>query len=379
MAFLLFIEITTPALFASSIIGYIVKINSNPKSIVDFAYPPLIYLTYKAITSFTTNPALIQLPTIAADLLSGFLLLKIGLRFLDRFRSLLATFAYLFNPILIWISTVYVFDSIAIFFMLLAIYLAVERRAVPAALSLAIGFNIKLFPLLLTPVFLGRLRKKSSTLNLSAFLIFPVAILLTTIPIIQMTMGLTLDQLLRFYISYYQHRESFGFSVWLVFRALVLGAGSGILLISYALQAASFLYVTLRTNYRSDLDYFSFSLFALYFIVNLSFQLYPYYLLWFYPFLLLIAFRGTDAKRLIVLFTLTGLTYALPSIYIYSHVGFNLSNLPVPALGGGRLDYFMFFSNQIATWSLFAALLRWRKDSRAQSPNGVGAQRVGAH
>lgn len=60
--------------------------------------------------------------------------------------------SFLFNPYIILISACWTFESIAVFFLLLSIYLIKTKRFITSSISLALGAVTKFYPLLALPV-----------------------------------------------------------------------------------------------------------------------------------------------------------------------------------------------------------------------------------
>lgn len=60
---------------------------------------------------------------------------------------------FLFNPFVIFISAWWMFDSIAVFFLLLATYLFERKRYDLSAVMLSFGFLTKIFPIFALPIF----------------------------------------------------------------------------------------------------------------------------------------------------------------------------------------------------------------------------------
>ncbi|MFQ5886733.1 MAG: hypothetical protein ACE5II_05825, partial [Anaerolineae bacterium] len=78
------------------------------------------------------------------------LLYATALRVYDRDRAFRAAWLYagLFAPVLIWLGWL---DNFPLFFLLLALYLAITGRAILAGLATGVGFMVKVLPALVAP------------------------------------------------------------------------------------------------------------------------------------------------------------------------------------------------------------------------------------
>lgn len=364
LTLLFLVEALYPEIFSLSIIGYIAANITNPNWSVDFAYPPLIYVIYRSFFYLTQDVIILRLPTVLGDLAGGYVLLLISRRFLDRGRALLVAFAYLFNPMLISLTVTGGFDSLVILLMLLAVWFELEMRGVRASFLSAVAFNLKWFPILLTPSFLKRFRGEGVLLRVLYWIVLPLALLAASTLALPLVSGISLKQVTGITTGYYQNRGPTGFSVWLAFSIIGLKVDAGVLTYaSYAVQVVVFLLVGFRVGLRSELELVKLNLLLLYPIVNLSIQLYPYYPLWYYPFLLILIFQGTRGRRLWTLFSLMIVTYAFPNIYIIAANWPRFSAQTWPPPSGSPTDLTLFFGAHVATWLLLFFLLRWTKNT----------------
>jgi len=361
--FLLFlVEAVYPEIYALSIIGYIAANMANPNWSLDFAYPPLIYIIYRLLFDLTQNVILVRLPAVLGDLAGGYVLLLVSGRFLSRGRALFVAFAYLFNPMLISLTVTGGFDSLVILVMLLGVWFAFEKRGWRAAIFSAVAFNLKWFPILLTPSFLKRFRDEGRVLRVLSWIVLPVVILLVSVLSLPLVSGITLRQVTGITTGYYQSRGASAFSIWLAFSLTGIRVDSAVLTYaSYVLQAVVFLFVGFKVGLKLELDLVKLNLLLLYPIVNLSIQVYPYYYLWYYPFLLILIFQGTRGRRLLTLVALMVVTYAFPNIYIIAANWPRFSDQAWPLPGDSLADLILFFGAHIATWLLLFLLLKWTR------------------
>ena len=97
-----------------------------------------------------------KLPIFLADIGIAILLLKMTQGSEKSMRM------FLFNPFMIFISAWWMFDGIAVFFLLLATYLFERKRYDLSAVALSFGFLTKYFPIFALPIFcLEFIRRRS--------------------------------------------------------------------------------------------------------------------------------------------------------------------------------------------------------------------------
>jgi hypothetical protein len=120
-----------------------------------YAYPPgwLYWLIIVAVLGGGTlfKIFMVKLPIILADIASALMIYRImrELEF-NEGKSLAASAIWLFNPITYSTSSFWgMFDSIAVLFQLLAIYMLLKRRLISAGIMAGIGAAIKLIPALI--------------------------------------------------------------------------------------------------------------------------------------------------------------------------------------------------------------------------------------
>jgi len=119
---------------------------------------------------------LFKLPIILADIGIALLLYKMTK---GSEKSLIS---YLFNPLVIFVSAAWMFDSIAAFFLVLALYLFERRRYDFSAVALSFGFLTKIFPIFALPVFCIEFIRRKSWKFVRYALIFGAVAALVTLP-----------------------------------------------------------------------------------------------------------------------------------------------------------------------------------------------------
>ena len=97
---------------------------------------------------------IIKTPIIISDLIVALILYKIVASLSNEKNAKYAYLAWLFNPYVIWISSVWgMFDSIPTLFMLLSIYYLTKNNFYKSAIMLATSTLFKLYPALFIPIF----------------------------------------------------------------------------------------------------------------------------------------------------------------------------------------------------------------------------------
>jgi len=187
-----------------------------------YAYPPtwLYWLMIaSAIGAFFNNLNLqvffIKLPIIVSDVIVGLMVYKLGMKLgLGEKKALIASIAWLFNPVSLFMSSIWgMFDSIAVLFMLLAMNYVVDEKYERAGAMIGIGAAVKILPVLLIPptiVYLvksGRINLRESVKKMivpsaAIFLAFSAPFLTTPV---------------EYFRHIFQHTKSVGsFTYWTV-------------------------------------------------------------------------------------------------------------------------------------------------------------------
>jgi hypothetical protein len=120
-----------------------------------YAYPPgwLYWLVTVALLGGGTafKIFMIKFPIILADIASALIIYRVmrELEF-DEHKPIIASAVWLFNPITYFVSSFWgMFDSIAVLFQLLAIYMLLRRRLILAGAMAGIGAAVKVIPALI--------------------------------------------------------------------------------------------------------------------------------------------------------------------------------------------------------------------------------------
>ena len=199
---------------------------------------------------------------------------------------------YAFAPSLI-IFGIYNWDLIAIMFMVLAIFFFYKNKYVLSAIFLSLGFNAKLFPILLLPVMLLKTNFKQ---GIKIALIFLITFLILNVFFIVKSFDL-------WKITYIFHsvREPNIDSIWSLTRLDT----NTINMLSMLLFLSSYLILILHQKKYNFLT-LSFASILLFLLFNKIFS--PQYLLWLLPFFVLSnitrsAFYSLEATNLVVFFS----------------------------------------------------------------------------
>ncbi len=154
-----------------------------------WGYPPLFLLvTYiSSVLSFGNGylfGVLVRMPNVLADLLTGFFLFRIGVASnLTRRNSIGLAFAYLFNPFVIIVSSIWgTLDPLPVMFTAGAFYFMIRkpRNTDLAALLLGIGIAFKLYPLIFIPLALAKIHQSIPKIRFLLLSAAPLSI--TSIP-----------------------------------------------------------------------------------------------------------------------------------------------------------------------------------------------------
>ncbi|MEM3714969.1 MAG: hypothetical protein QXF82_08490 [Nitrososphaeria archaeon] len=109
---------------------------------------------------------LIKTPIIFSDILIAILLYKIVKSISNEKNAEYASLAWLLNPYVIWMSSVWgMFDSIPTLFILLSTYYLLQGKIYKSALTISIATLYKLYPLILIPINTIIISKKEGSLK----------------------------------------------------------------------------------------------------------------------------------------------------------------------------------------------------------------------
>ena len=211
---------------------------------------------------------------------------------------------------------IYNWDLIAIFFTVLSLYFFRQKKDVSAAIFLSLGFNAKLFPILLLPIML---LKRDSIIKWVKiiFSFFITSIIVNIYFIIK-----NFDGWLFFY-TFNSLREPNPDSMWgIIYRF----SGIEIKLIGLiSLVLFLILYLFIIFYYRKkNIYYLGAASILLFLIFNKVFS--PQYILWLLPFFILIpklnkiSFYSLEISNLIVLFSILPWIFIIPKIDLFLNI-----------------------------------------------------------
>lgn len=221
-----------------------------------YAYPPP-WLYFLASASYLgaalggdrgVTILLMKLPIIVADVLCGVLLWHMArLRGLNSNRAYFIASLYLFNPLTIFISSVWgMFDAIPAFFTLLSLYFLIAGRETASAISLGLATSFKIYPAILMPPILLDLFNKRGYRQavLSVVIPFTAVLLLVSLPF--------MHDLANYLGKLLYHRSNVGqFTYWTLLGLFIGGEFSST--IGWALFVAGTFFVLYR-QYKSSVD-----------------------------------------------------------------------------------------------------------------------------
>ncbi len=166
-----------------------------------FAYPPMLIpiyypfaklyglfypteqISFAPATELTPYPQvplllnlLFKLPIFLADIGIALLLYKMTKRSEKSMK------AYLFNPLVIFVGAAWMFDSIAVFFLVLSVYLFERERHDLSAVALSFGFLTKIIPIFALPIFCVEFIRRRSWGFLRYALIFGLVSAMLILP-----------------------------------------------------------------------------------------------------------------------------------------------------------------------------------------------------
>lgn len=154
-----------------------------------FPYPSmflyLISLGYEVLQAFGLRWFLVFFKSLLAisNVVSGYLIFRIVIALKgDSHLAKKAACLFVFNPLLVYVTSVQgEFDPLVILFTVLAAYFFVlNKRLTLSALSLGVGFSLKLYPLLLLPFFLVYVKNFKKKVTFTLLVIAPM--LLASLP-----------------------------------------------------------------------------------------------------------------------------------------------------------------------------------------------------
>lgn len=122
------------------------------------AISPVVIATGVDPSVFPTPAALMawKLPLIGSDVGVGILLLRVGREFPGPLRPEWVATAWFLNPLVIWASSVHgEVDTLAVLFLILALWWGVRDRWLPAGGALALAVLAKGYPIALLPMFVA--------------------------------------------------------------------------------------------------------------------------------------------------------------------------------------------------------------------------------
>lgn len=287
-----------------------VLITGSPYCLSVYNYPPLYaYLQLIGITVIGWNPLGYKfMPILFDTALSILIYLTLRNLGVNEKQSIIVQTLWCFNPLAIVASSWYgLFDSIPTLFALLSILFIVKQKFIASALILSLGIATKVFPAVLLPINIFALYTKSRGKRsliykylVTVFLAVTVIELLTTFKCVSDAVK---DQLL-FHIE----RTDKGLSI----TPLYPYSSAFSLIIAMIFPLAFLLRV--KPAIFSDSDIYTISAIASMFLVIVNPFVYPHYMIWFLPLVLV-------ALTIILSSTVKVLALNLTLILMFSAIG----------------------------------------------------------
>lgn len=178
-------------------VGFMTRIGNLFGIDMGYIFTDMIFseeIQYRIITVPSVVYAmLIKVPLMLCDLVAGALIYYLIKRVTDNERkALIGCAIWIFCPLVIYVSSVQgMFDTIMVVFMLISLILLIEGKYFFAGAALSLAVFIKLFPILLVPVFVAYVllknkgNNKEMLMNLlksvSGFVVAMLVVMLPTI------------------------------------------------------------------------------------------------------------------------------------------------------------------------------------------------------
>ena len=188
-----------------------------------YAYPPPWFISFIQsyflfeLTPFDTTGLLytcIKLPLMLTDIILGYLIydflsLKVGEK-----KAIYAGASYLFNPYVIWISSIWTMhDCVAACFTFLAYRFYMEEKPRASALCLGAAVSTKIYPIFALPIFLMKRKNRKELFSYLALVILIPALL--SIPFLVQNYKAYL-----FMLQFHLQRQSTGVTYWEISRVV---------------------------------------------------------------------------------------------------------------------------------------------------------------
>lgn len=278
-----------------------------------YNYPPLYaYLQLIGIAVIGWNPLGYKFMSIffdtALSILIYIILKNLGV---NEKQSIIAQALWCFNPLAVIASSWYgLFDSIPTLFALLSILLITKQRFITSALTLSLGIATKVFPALFLPINIFTLSMKSRGRK-KLTVQYLIAVFLAVAFIEFLASFRCLSNAIEYQFLFHLERTDKGLSLvpWYPYSSL--------LSLAIAMMSSLVLLLCARPATFSDNYIYIVSAIASTFLVIVNPFIYPHYMVWFLPSILiaLITISSDTIKvsalslALVLMFSAIGLVY----------------------------------------------------------------------
>lgn len=291
-----------------------------------YNYPPLYaYLQLIGIAVIGWNPLGYKFMSILFDTALS-ILIYITLKNLgvSEKQSIITQALWCFNPLAVIVSSWYgLFDSIPTLFALLSILLIAKQRFITSALTLSLGIATKVFPAVFLPINIFTLSMRSRGRK-ELIIKYLIAVFLAVALIELLATFRCLSSAVEYQFLFHLERTDKGLSLvpWYPYSSL--------LSLAIAMMFSLMLLLRTRPAIFSDNHIYMVSAIASTFLVVVNPFIYPHYMVWFLPSILIaLTTISSDTVKVLAL--------NLPLVLTFSSIG---------------LIYWRFYKVQVVTKAL---------------------------
>jgi 4-amino-4-deoxy-L-arabinose transferase-like glycosyltransferase len=317
---------------------------------------------------FITHPGFnlaVKLPLIMADLLVGVVLYRFVEERKGEEAARGAFVLWFLNPLVIWVSSVYAnFDVFPVLLTLVAMVCFMRRSYLMSGLALGLGFFFKLYPAYLILFYLALLvlnfiweRRKEDLISVGSFVLGGLTSLIVVLPFMLLSGSMG-----AFMVDRLSNEWFGGLNLWfeipLIFSRFYDGEGPGLFdrapfdsaldpgtlstILLVAILALT-LYLAYRFSRRAGGAMVKANLLVIAGILLLQPITNAHYLLWLFPFLIILGLDEGVMRLKLLLLTVSGVLYWLtllsPLAFLYP-LAEQSSVLDVATLNRGITEYF---------------------------------------
>ncbi len=331
---------------------------------VDWSYGPLTYDLYWGIAQLPANQIVSRSINFLADAGTTYFVAVISRRFISPSRSLLAGAAWAFFPLSISNSVVGAIDALPVLSMIAAVHYALSQNPWRSFLFIAVGFNLKLFPILLLPIIVWTPRRSMRPIHLFAGSILPFILGLFLLLPTSSLSGFTPTSIVLMMFQRIEGRTPSGTSMLNSLTALLPQAQilrEIFTTTSYLVMVMLIALITFRKSGSAKPQLVIGSALILFASVNLSVQVQTNYLLWYYPVIFVAILMEIKNFYAIIQLSLLALAIVLNNFFAFARFA-QLTHDTLPATSS-LFDLVTIVGYQIVAWLLFIIL--WKRMNAA--------------